>query len=195
VGVVLQENLLFHRSVRENIAVTDPAAPLEAVMEAARSGRRARVHQRAARGLRHAGGRAGHGAERRAAPARGHRPRALRRPAHPHPGRSHQRAGLRERGHPAAQHGQHLPGPHRASSSRTGCRAVRHAHRIVAMEAGPHRRGGLARRAAGRRRPVRAAVVDAGGHAAAGSSGRRAWNGPGRLPACRPLCTARKEAP
>ena len=36
VGVVLQENFLFHRSVRENIAVTDPAAPLEAVMEAAR---------------------------------------------------------------------------------------------------------------------------------------------------------------
>jgi subfamily B ATP-binding cassette protein HlyB/CyaB len=36
VGVVLQENLLFNRSVRENIAVADPAAPLEAVMHAAR---------------------------------------------------------------------------------------------------------------------------------------------------------------
>ncbi len=35
VGVVLQENLLFNRSVRENIAVIDPAAPLEAVMRAA----------------------------------------------------------------------------------------------------------------------------------------------------------------
>ena len=32
VGVVLQENLLFNRSVRENIAITDPAAPLEAVI-------------------------------------------------------------------------------------------------------------------------------------------------------------------
>jgi len=32
IGVVLQENLLFNRSVRENIAITDPAAPLEAVM-------------------------------------------------------------------------------------------------------------------------------------------------------------------
>ncbi|MFI0546060.1 MAG: type I secretion system permease/ATPase, partial [Brachymonas sp.] len=32
VGVVLQENLLFNRSVRENIAITDPAAPIEAVM-------------------------------------------------------------------------------------------------------------------------------------------------------------------
>ncbi len=32
VGVVLQENLLFNRSVRENIAITDPAAPLEHVI-------------------------------------------------------------------------------------------------------------------------------------------------------------------
>ena len=36
VGVVLQENLLFNRSVRENIAITDPAAPIEAVMRVAR---------------------------------------------------------------------------------------------------------------------------------------------------------------
>ncbi len=36
VGVVLQENLLFNRSVRENIAIADPAAPLQAVMQAAR---------------------------------------------------------------------------------------------------------------------------------------------------------------
>jgi ATP-binding cassette, subfamily B, bacterial HlyB/CyaB len=35
IGVVLQENLLFNRSVRENIAITDPAAPLQAVMQAA----------------------------------------------------------------------------------------------------------------------------------------------------------------
>lgn len=36
VGVVLQDNLLFNRSVRENIAIADPAAPLGAVMQAAR---------------------------------------------------------------------------------------------------------------------------------------------------------------
>lgn len=30
-GVVLQENLLFNRSVRENIAIADPAAPIETV--------------------------------------------------------------------------------------------------------------------------------------------------------------------
>jgi ATP-binding cassette, subfamily B, bacterial HlyB/CyaB len=35
IGVVLQENLLFNRSVRENIAITDPAAPFAAVMHAA----------------------------------------------------------------------------------------------------------------------------------------------------------------
>jgi ATP-binding cassette, subfamily B, bacterial HlyB/CyaB len=35
IGVVLQENLLFNRSVRENIAITDPAAPFPAVMRAA----------------------------------------------------------------------------------------------------------------------------------------------------------------
>jgi ATP-binding cassette, subfamily B, bacterial HlyB/CyaB len=36
IGVVLQENLLFNRSVRENIALTDPGAPLDAVIHAAK---------------------------------------------------------------------------------------------------------------------------------------------------------------
>jgi subfamily B ATP-binding cassette protein HlyB/CyaB len=35
VGVVLQENLLFNRSVRENIAITDPAVPIETVVRVA----------------------------------------------------------------------------------------------------------------------------------------------------------------
>ena len=34
VGVVLQENILFNRSVRENIALSDPTRPMEAVMAA-----------------------------------------------------------------------------------------------------------------------------------------------------------------
>lgn len=34
IGVVLQDNMLFNRSIRENIALTDPGAPLEAVMQA-----------------------------------------------------------------------------------------------------------------------------------------------------------------
>ncbi|MCP3447325.1 type I secretion system permease/ATPase [Bradyrhizobium sp. CCGUVB14] len=36
IGVVLQENLLFNRSVRENIALVDPGMPMEAVVQAAR---------------------------------------------------------------------------------------------------------------------------------------------------------------
>ena len=36
IGVVLQENRLFNRSIRDNIAVTDPGTPLEAVMHAAK---------------------------------------------------------------------------------------------------------------------------------------------------------------
>lgn len=36
IGVVLQENVLFNRSIRDNIALTDPGAPLEMVMQAAR---------------------------------------------------------------------------------------------------------------------------------------------------------------
>lgn len=36
IGVVLQENMLFNRSVRENIALGDPAMPMEQVVHAAR---------------------------------------------------------------------------------------------------------------------------------------------------------------
>ncbi len=36
IGVVLQENMLFNRSVRDNIALADPAAPIDRVIAAAR---------------------------------------------------------------------------------------------------------------------------------------------------------------
>jgi subfamily B ATP-binding cassette protein HlyB/CyaB len=36
IGVVLQENRLFNRSVRENIALRDPSLPMTAVIQAAR---------------------------------------------------------------------------------------------------------------------------------------------------------------
>jgi subfamily B ATP-binding cassette protein HlyB/CyaB len=35
IGVVLQENMLFNRSVRENIALADPAMPMERIIAAA----------------------------------------------------------------------------------------------------------------------------------------------------------------
>ncbi|MFT3815607.1 MAG: type I secretion system permease/ATPase [Acidovorax sp.] len=36
IGVVLQENVLFNRSVRDNIALTNPSLPLEAIVQAAK---------------------------------------------------------------------------------------------------------------------------------------------------------------
>ena len=36
IGVVLQENMLFNRSIRDNIALADPGLPIEAVMAAAK---------------------------------------------------------------------------------------------------------------------------------------------------------------
>ena len=36
VGVVLQENVLFNRSIRDNIALADPGMPIERVIEAAK---------------------------------------------------------------------------------------------------------------------------------------------------------------
>ena len=36
VGVVLQENMLFNRSIRDNIALTNPALPIEVIIEAAK---------------------------------------------------------------------------------------------------------------------------------------------------------------
>ena len=36
IGVVLQENVLFNRSIRENIALADPGMPMERVIAAAK---------------------------------------------------------------------------------------------------------------------------------------------------------------
>jgi ATP-binding cassette, subfamily B, bacterial HlyB/CyaB len=36
IGVVLQENVLFNRSIRDNIALSNPALPIEAIIEAAK---------------------------------------------------------------------------------------------------------------------------------------------------------------
>ena len=41
IGVVLQDNMLFNRSVRDNIALADPAMPMERVMAAAKLAGRA----------------------------------------------------------------------------------------------------------------------------------------------------------
>jgi hypothetical protein len=95
-------------------------------------------------GLRHPGGRAGRQPLGRAAPAHCHCAGAVHQPAHPDPGRSHQRAGLRseaiiQRNMAAICQGRTvLIIAHRLS-------AVRHAHRIIVMDKRPHRRGRPAR--------------------------------------------------
>ena len=94
IGVVLQENVLFNRSVRENIALADPAMPMERVIAAATLAGRARVHPRTRRGLRHDRRRARLDAVGRPAPAHRHRPRADRRSAHPDLRRGDERARL-----------------------------------------------------------------------------------------------------
>ena len=75
IGVVLQENVLFNRSIRDNIALVDPAAPIERVVAGGEDGGRPRLHPRAARRLRHHRGRARQQPVGRAAPAHRHRPR------------------------------------------------------------------------------------------------------------------------
>ena len=52
IGVVLQENVLFNRSVRENIALADPAMPMERVIAGKACGS-ARIHPRIGGRLRH----------------------------------------------------------------------------------------------------------------------------------------------
>ena len=121
IGVVLQENMLFNRSIRDNIALADPAMPMERDHRRGQACRRPRVHPRAAGRLRHARRRARLQLVRRSAPAHCDRPRAGHRSAHPDLRRSDQRARLREREHHPAQHERICQGPHASSSSRTGC--------------------------------------------------------------------------
>ena len=52
-GIVLQENILFNCSIRDNIALSQPSAPIEQVISCGCAGRRSRVHPRTARGLRY----------------------------------------------------------------------------------------------------------------------------------------------
>ena len=100
IGVVLQENLLFNRSVRENIAIADPAAPHRSG-DARRPSWPARTSSSAScpRATTPMVGEQGGTPVRRPAPAHRHRARAVHQSAHPDLRRGHQRARLRERGH------------------------------------------------------------------------------------------------
>ena len=114
IGVVLQENLLFNRTIHENIALARPrhAACRRHAGGAAR--RRRRVHLAAAAGLRHPRRGARRQSFRRPAPARRHRPRPRHQSAHPHLRRGDLGARLRERAHHPGEHEGDHARPHRA---------------------------------------------------------------------------------
>ena len=58
IGVVLQENVLFNRSVRDNIALADPAMPMDKRHRGGATCGGARIHPRTGGRLRHHGRRA-----------------------------------------------------------------------------------------------------------------------------------------
>ena len=82
-GVVPQEAFLFSGTIRSNIAFGRPGRQRRGDRGGGARDRRARLHRRARRRLRHRGRRARQPAVRRPAPARRVRARDDRRPAHP----------------------------------------------------------------------------------------------------------------
>ena len=97
VALLLQETLVLHGSVRENIAYARPDAS-DAEIDDRRAGRRrALVHRRAAAGLRHRSGGARTPVVRRPAPAHRDRAGAARRRPGARARRADDRAGRRDR--------------------------------------------------------------------------------------------------
>ena len=143
IGVVLQENILFNRSIHENIALADPALARVMVMQAAQTRRRRRVHRPAAAGLRHDDRGAGRESFRRPAPADRHRPRAGYQSAHPDPRRGDLGARLRKRTDHPGQHARDRARANRDHHRPSPCgRPSLHAHRR--HEPRRDRRGGVA---------------------------------------------------
>ena len=89
IALVTDDPFLFSASVHENIAYARPDATPRGGRGGGAPRAGARLHRRAARGLRHADRRARPDALRRPAPAPGDRARAAGRPAHPDPRRRH----------------------------------------------------------------------------------------------------------
>jgi subfamily B ATP-binding cassette protein HlyB/CyaB len=146
IGVVLQENLLFNRTVHENIAFANPAMP-RAARHRDRAPRRCRrVHRQARARLRHGDRGARRQPFRWAKAAHRHRPGARHQSAHSHFRRGDLVARLRERAHRSAQHAPYRQGPHghhhRLSSGRSAGLRPHHRH-----GGWPHCRSGLPFRA------------------------------------------------
>ena len=110
-GVVSQEAMLMHRSIRDNIAYSRASASEAEIVDAADALGRARLHRRrrgseGPQGLRSPCRRARRETVRRPAPARGDRPHDAEGRADPDPRRGDLGAGLRGRG---GDPGQSLP--------------------------------------------------------------------------------------
>jgi hypothetical protein len=125
IGIVPQDAVIFSASALENIRYGTPGARRRAKKSSTppRARLRARLHRATARGLRHLPGRAWRAPVGRPAPAHRHRPRHAQEPAGAAAGRSHQRAGRRERAHGAGRagrgHAQSRAGSRTRWSSRT----------------------------------------------------------------------------
>ena len=91
IGVVLQENLLFNRTIHENIAFANPAMPRAQVIEIARLAGADEFIDKLPRRLRHHDRGARRQSVRRPAPAHRHRPGARDQSAHSHPRRGDRR--------------------------------------------------------------------------------------------------------
>ena len=104
IGVVLQENILFNRTIHENIALGDPAMPRAMVMQAARLAGADEFIAAAAAGLRHDDRGARREPVGRAAAADRDRARARDQPAHPDPRRGDLGARLRQRADHPGEH-------------------------------------------------------------------------------------------
>ena len=93
IGIVQQDVYLFSGTVYEKHPLRASGRHPRRGGAGRKAGRRARVHLGAAQRLRHLCGRARRQAFRRAEAAHLHCPRIFEKPAHPHSGRGHQRAG------------------------------------------------------------------------------------------------------
>ena len=112
VGVVLQDNVLFNRSVRENIALTDPALPMVRVVHAAKLAGADEFIAELAQGydteIVEQGSNLSGGQRQRIAIACA----LIHRPTHPDIRRGNECPRFRIRSDNPAEHALHLQGPH-----------------------------------------------------------------------------------